>query len=503
MGLAGGMAWVGARQTVAPASIYVQKVSAEVRETFARDNTAAQNIVIVLKKQADLSGAIELKSKSEKGAFVYQALTAVAQETQPAVVKILEDKNLKFQRFYITNMIFAKKVNEETVKALAEREDVGRIITNPQVALAVQPRTPGLVGIRTAGIEKNISYVNAPKVWSEFGAKGQGIVVAGQDTGVQWDHPALINQYRGYNGETKAVDHAFQWHDAIHEQINSGSNSCGYGVAIPCDDDQHGTHTIGTVVGDDGKGNQIGMAPDAKWMACRNMDAGLGAPTTYLECFEFFLAPFAHGTDPMTAGNPELSPHVINNSWGCPESEGCEGSEMLEAMGAMKAAGIAVVVSAGNEGSTCKSIGAQPATLSGSVFSVGAMSYTSGKIASFSSRGPSALTGMLGPDVAAPGVSIRSAVPGGGYAGGWNGTSMAGPHVAGLVALLWSAVPELVGKVDATFNIIRLSATPVKTLENCGGVSGQAIPNNTYGYGNIDAYNAVVLAKQIGTLPAE
>lgn len=164
---------------------------------------------------------------------------------------------------------------------------------------------------------------------------------------------------------------------------------------------------------------------------------------------------------------------------------------MRPVLKAIAAAGIVNVVSAGNEGPGCASIGDQPATHSELTLAVGAIDHRCGAIAGFSSRGPSVLDGLVGPDVTAPGMSIRSSVPGGGYqAALWSGTSMAGPHVAGLVALLWSAHPGLRGDVAETTRLIRATARPKTATERCGAVAGDAIPNNTYGYGIIDAWAA-------------
>ena len=131
---------------------------------------------------------------------------------------------------------------------------------------------------------------------------------------MRWTHNALKPQYRGWNGST--ADHNYNWHDSIH----SGGGACGPNTQAPCDDNGHGTHTTGTTSGDDGAGNQIGVAPGAKWIGCRNMDQGNGTPATYTECFQFFIAPTdLNGQNP----DPTLRPHVMNNSWGCPPSEGC------------------------------------------------------------------------------------------------------------------------------------------------------------------------------------
>jgi subtilisin family serine protease len=275
---------------------------------------------------------------------------------------------------------------------------------------------------------------------------------------------------------------------------------------------------MGTILGDDGSGNQIGMAPGAQWIGCRNMRRGLGNPASYTDCMEFLLAPYPLGGDAFAEGDVALAPHVINNSWGCPDIEGCDDDVLEPATAALRAAGIMMVVSAGNDGPGCQTVLEPPARYD-NVFSVGATDNL-GQITGFSSRGPvPGGEALLKPDIAAPGADIRSSVPGGGY-GLADGTSMAGPHVAGLVALLWSANPALVGNIDATEQIIRQSATPAEVngacavdlqqprelslldeLEAatststcaCGEVSGT--PNNVYGWGKIDALRAVELAR--------
>jgi subtilisin family serine protease len=246
---------------------------------------------------------------------------------------------------------------------------------------------------------------------------------------------------------------------------------------------------MGTMIGEDGD-NQIGVAPEAQWCACRNMERGWGSPFTYLECFQWFLAP----TD-LNNENPDptKAPHVINNSWGCPELEGCNSSNweiMNIAVNNLRLAGTVVVVSAGNNGSECSTVTTPAAIYEGS-FSVGATAEND-TIAGFSSRGPVTVDGSnrLKPNISAPGVRIRSARPGGDY-GNSSGTSMAGPHVAGMVALIISANPALAGKVDIIENIIEQTAVPKTTDQICGDIPGTEVPNHTYGFGRIDALAAV------------
>jgi len=204
--------------------------------------------------------------------------------------------------------------------------------------------------------------------------------VASQDTGVRWTHNALKPQYRGWNGTS--ADHNYNWWDAIHDSV---SNPCGNNSQQPCDDYFHGSHTTGSAVGSDGGVNQIGVAPGAKWIGCRNMDQGNGAPARYTECFQFMIAPTdLAGQNP----NPSLRPHVIINSWGCPSSEGCTtGAELETIVNNTQASGIFVEVSAGNSGPGCSSVDTPPALYS-AAFSTGAIDIGN-NLAGFSSRGPS------------------------------------------------------------------------------------------------------------------
>ncbi len=449
--------------------------------------------LVVLAERTDLQKPRALPTREERGRAVYDALRATAERTQAPLLAHLASERIAHRRFYVSNLVAVRGVTRPQLAAIARLPGVHHVASDsPRRILPPASATAPEVTRVVASIGKNLVRIGADRVWSEFGATGQGIVVAGQDSGVEWTHPALRGKYRG--GAAGAVAHDYSWHDAIARPVGGGpgTSRCGYDNAAPCDDHGHGTHTMGTIVGDDGAGNQIGVAPGAQWIACRNMDDGAGRPSTYIECFEWFLAPYPQGQDAMRAGVPSLAPHVINNSWGCPASEECSGSEMRPVLEALSAAGVYVVASAGNEGPGCATIGDQPAWISDLTLSVGAFDHRNDAIAGFSSRGPSALDGLVGPDLVAPGVSIRSSVPGGGYeSGAWSGTSMAGPHVVGVVALLWSADATLRGRLDETTLLLRATSQPKTTGESCGGVAGSAIPNNTFGHGIVDAHAAV------------
>src|SRR5262249_13527964 len=204
--------------------------------------------------------------------------------------------------------------------------------------------------------------------------------IRGADSGYRWDHTALKNNYRGFDGATANND--YNWHDSIH----SGGGICGADSPGPCDDSGHGTHTMGTAVGDDGQGNQIGMAPGAKWIGCRNMDRGNGTPATYIECMEFFLAPYPVNGTPAQ-GNPALAPDITTNSWTCPPPEGCSPDSLKQAVEAQRAAEILMVVAAGNGGPNCSTV-IDPPSIYDASYSIGAYNYSTNIIANFSSRGP-------------------------------------------------------------------------------------------------------------------
>jgi subtilisin family serine protease len=461
---------------------WTAKVDPWVLEKTAR---ADAEFLVILQEQADLTGAARLATKSAKAWFVYLTLRDLAERTQPPLLAELDRHRAEVRPFWIANMVWVRG-SHATVEAVARRPEVRRVAANPRVQRGPEP-APGPLAITT--VESSLGQIRATNVWA-LGYTGQNVTVAGQDTGYQWNHPALLAQYRGFDGTT--TNHNYNWHDAIHSNDvhNTGTNPCGYSLPAPCDDNSHGTHTMGTMVGDDGAGNQIGVAPGARWIGCRNMERGWGTPATYAECFQWFLAP----TDLDDQNpDPDRAPDVINNSWGCPPSEGCTDPAILQSIVEnTRAAGIVIVVSAGNSGPSCATVQDPPAIYA-AAFSVGATDNST-NIASFSSRGPVTVDGSnrLKPDISAPGVSIRSAVPVNGY-GTKSGTSMAGPHVAGMVALVLSAHPSLRGQPDKIETLLKQTALPRSSGETCEGLPGTLRPNHTFGWGQADALAALAM----------
>ena len=425
----------------------------------ALDAEGEAGFYVILTTQADLSSAAALKAKVDKTTYVFEHLKAVADQTQGPVMDYLRSMGVKGKPYYIQNMIEVGKAGRNVVEGLVAWSDVAQImpLPSPQMDPVIQGMSPEQ---RIFAIEWNITRVGAPDVWA-MGITGQGMVVADNDTGVQYDHPALVNQYRGNLGGGN-FDHNYNWWDAW-----GGTPS-----PTPVDYDGHGTHTMGTMVGDDGGANQIGVAPGAQWVAC----AGLN-----LECFEFFLTPWdLSGQYP----DPSKAPDSINNSW-----YDTSGFDYRPIVQALNAAGIAVIKSAGNWGSACSTIsppGNVPEIIATAAFGQGDV------IASFSSRGPDSTYGqtILKPEVAAPGVNVRSSYPTNTY-DYLSGTSMAAPHSTASVALIWSAAPCLQGDVPTTKQIM-METAEAKIDAQC--VPFVDHPNDVWGWGILDEVAAVQFA---------
>ena len=428
-------------------------------------------LFVILSDQADLSGVSQIQDIDERRIAVYQTLTAHANETQADLRNTLNSVGVSYTPYYLVN---AMEVRGGTLVRLflSTRPEVDRVISSPRLRPAPQDESPviNVNDFTPTGVQWNVSMIGADRVWEEFNARGEGIVVGQSDSGADVNHPALKESYRG---NSEGDD--YNWFDPWNGQPS------------PYDVGGHGTHTLGTVLGQNG----IGIAPDAIWFACANLVRNLANPALYLDCMQFMLAPYPQDGDPFVDGDPTRAADVLNNSWGCPEIEGCDPNALLAGANNLRAAGIFVVVSTGNDGPSCSTVDA-PLSLYDSVFSVGAIDQL-GNIAQFSSRGPVAAdgSGRIKPDIVAPGVDILSALPGGNY-GSNSGTSMAGPHVAGAVALLWSANPTLIGDIDRTEQLLIDSAN-LYTGNRDGCFEG-TIPNAAFGYGVLDVYEAVKIA---------
>ncbi len=416
--------------------------------------------------QADLTAASKIQDWNERGQAVYDALTAAADASQADALAVLDDAKATYQAFYGTNAIRVDAGDSSLVDQLAALDEVKSLWPTKEYALEEPIKGKDVKDVNS--VEWGIANINADDVWDQFGVTGEGITVASIDSGVQYDHPALVGHYRGNNGDG-TFDHNYNWFNA--------SGPC---TTAPCDSDGHGTHTMGTMIGDDGAANEIGVAPGAKWISangCCPSDAAL------ISSGQWMLAP-----KDLAGANPDVTkrPNIVNNSWGTivPSND----PFMEDIQNSWKASGIFGTWANGNNGSACETSGSPGSRIIN--YSVGAYDI-SNNIAGFSSRG-AGQDGETKPNISAPGVNVRSSLPGNSY-GAFNGTSMAAPHLAGTIALLWSAAPSLVGDIDETWALLDGTAVDADSTA-CGGTADD---NNVFGEGRLDAL-ALLQAAPIG-----
>ncbi|MDG4727888.1 peptidase S8 [Bacillus sp. GBSC66] len=473
------------------------KISSRLKKQFQQDDkvtflikmkeqTNTQKVAKEAVSRAKKQKLTAAKTQYTKRSAVVSELRATSEETQQALLTYLQKEQKKKQvkeihSYYIVNGL-AVTGTKEVMEKVASFPEVDQVLPNEtrQIHRPVDLKTSKQKKQMKAvdGVEWNISQVHAPEAWA-LGYDGTGTVVASIDTGVEWDHPALKEKYRGFDpAHPNDPSHEFNWYDAT-----TGSEA-------PYDDLEHGTHVTGTMVGSepDGK-NQIGVAPGAKWIAVKAFSEDGGSDADLLDAGEWILAPKDEDGNP----HPEKAPDVVNNSWG-----GGPGLDdwYKDVVNAWRAADIFPEFSAGNtdlfnpggEGSIANPANYQEA------FATGATDQDN-KLGSFSLQGPSPY-GVMKPDIAAPGVNIRSSIPGKGYEDGWNGTSMAGPHVSAVVALLRQVQSDL--SVEEIEQILIDTAKPLTDQQF------PESPNNGYGAGLVDAKEAIMaLTDGIGTIEGQ
>lgn len=454
------------------------KIEAVLVDTLTKQNQS--DYIVHFVEQADLSLAYGM-GWQERGVFVVNSLTETALRNQAKAKEILSARGMRYQTFIAGNELYVWGGNLDSANALADLPEVEYLRATRTYAIdplwqdssqenasvwageLLSRHSVCSTGDASQAQAWGIAFTRADQFWSQFGVQGDGIVVANIDTGVQWNHPALDQAFKCGSDPTNTAC----WYDP--------SNICG---GSACDNNGHGTHTMGTMVGDDDPtlSYQVGMAPNARWIACKGCEGDQCSDYALNSCADWILQP---------AGDPANRPNVVNNSWG-----GDGGSNWyLSKVSAWRAAGIFPAFSAGNSGPGCSSLGS-PGDYQESFASAAVDSGRS--IANFSSRGPSAYgyDPYTKPNIAAPGVGICSSVPGNGWDCSYSGTSMASPHSAGAAALLMSCNPGLVGQVDAVFQALQDSAASAPA-GLCGAPpDGQG--NYTYGYGYLDIYQAGV-----------
>ncbi|MBI1745781.1 MAG: S8 family serine peptidase [Acidobacteria bacterium] len=431
---------------------------------------------VVMKEKANSEMASGITDWDRRGEIVISLLKGVANRTQRPIFEIISRAGAEATSYWIVNTVKVTTKDLRLIEELAGHTDVEYLKADE--LLQIPDPISGSAEPKIQGIEWGISKIRAPEVWQQFNIRGEGIVVANIDTGVKYDHPALVRQYRGNLGGGR-FDHNYNWFDP--------SRICSPGT--PCDNNGHGSHTMGTIVGDDGDPgpNQIGVAPRAKWIAVKGCESISCSTSALLSSGQWVLEP----TD-LNGQNPrrDLRPHVVNNSWGSGS-----GSDPFyrELVVNWRNAGIFPAFANGNPGSACGRVGVPGAYPES--FGVGATD-SNDNIAGFSARGPAAAFGnIVKPQASAPGVNVRSAWNNGNY-NTESGTSMATPHVAGTVALMWSSNPAIVGDISTTSEILQTTAR-FRSSTQCGAAGP---PNNVYGWGIIDALGAVQEVVRGGTL---
>ncbi len=433
------------------------KIESGLLTTLTGNPSGSTPFFVVFQESASLDAASQVPDREQRGRAVVQILQETANRTQAGVQAILRARGADFTSYWVVNSIYVPNGNLGIARALATRPEVSRI--EPEPVISVPPVIVEEAPIEVQSIEWGINKIRAPEVWPT--TKGAGIVVANIDTGVRYTHNAVVDQYRGNNGDG-TFDHSGNWKDP--------SSICG---ATPCDNNNHGTHTMGTMVGDDDAGNQIGVAPEAEWISCKGCSTNSCSGSHLITCGQWIL-------DPNEDSSGSDQPDIVNNSW----SGGGGNNWYMGIVDGWRAAGIFPAFANGNSGPNCGTAGSP-----GDYF----QSFASGatdigdNIASFSSRGPSAF-GPVKPDVSAPGVSVRSSTASGDSSySNFSGTSMASPHTAGSVALMWAADPALRGDIAATEALLRGAAVDLGP-GTCGGTLAL---NNTFGEGRIDVKEAV------------
>lgn len=451
------------------------KIEGQLLDSLTVDGTA--DFIVTFTEQADLSTASSMDWNA-RGEFVYNTLRDTAANSQVSAKAVLDLGGFKYQTFINGNELYIWSGTLTVANELAVLPEVSFIratrtyyidpvvVTTPMQNISwagdlLAQNVLTTVGSPDATTDWGITDTKADQFWAAYGVKGEGIKVANIDTGVQWNHPALVNQFACPGDPSNPAC----WADP--------SNICG---GSACDNNGHGTHTMGTMVAKDNPALPYiaGMAPNATWIACKGCESSSCSDFALNTCADWILAP---------GGNTANRPNVVNNSWG----GGGGDTWYLPKVQAWVAAGIFPAFSAGNSGPSCNSLGS-PGDYQVSFSSAAHSSNRT--IASFSSRGPSAFghDPYTKPNISAPGVSICSSVPTNSWSCAYSGTSMASPHTAGAVALLWSCNPSLIGNIDATFQLLQ-NSTDVAPAGNCGAPpDGQG--NYTYGYGYLDVLTA-------------
>ncbi|MDA3866568.1 MAG: S8 family peptidase [Salinivirgaceae bacterium] len=449
----------------------ISQVSAYLNRKINQQGDEPVAVIVILKQQWNTDSAITAMKVQKLTAdkrlkttiSEVRKFTTKHQKALLQTVTHMRNQNTitNIQPFWAANIV-AMEADAEAIFQLAQHPDVDQIVYDePAYAIYPQPGTESGDIAKEDGVLQGIETINAPALW-RLGYTGKGRLAFGVDTGIFPDHPAFGNRFLG-------------------NYLPLSQCWFGYNNSWPFDITDHGTHTMGTILGFKSEMNDtIGVAFNARFIASDPIVGNLSELRTRSELMESFQWALNPDGDATTVSDV---PDVINNSWGLSNSDNPDNCDLPSTLvlNTVNTAGIAVVFSAGNDGPGAGTVG-EPAHIARSttnVFSVGALSASNLSIAGFSSRGPTnCYSGTdtslrIKPEVSAPGVSVYSAEGASGW-GYMSGTSMAAPHVAGAVLLLKEAFPQVAG------DEILLA------LYNTAIDLGEAGEDNVFGNGLID-----------------
>ncbi|WP_329026863.1 carboxypeptidase regulatory-like domain-containing protein [Streptomyces sp. NBC_00690] len=463
---------------------------------------------VTLAQEANTATARVQRTKTERGRALYTAKRAHANRTQKSLKALLDRAGARYESFWIANMVKVT-ADAKLAEKIAARPEVAALEADVPLSLPKALPTQGKAktvipgnggsaqgpgqgaakipakvseegaartALRTSTearpVDWNVDRINAPKVWSEFGLRGEGVVIASIGSGVDVNHPSLKSKYRGLKADG-TYDHNYNWFDP--------QGACTGGV--PCNVDGNGSVAMGVAVGDDGADHRIGVAPGAKWVSVNACMGWACSTDTVLQAAQWVIAPTdSNGANPR----PDLAPHVVNQV----ASGAFIGTWFKTVVQAWRDAGIFTSYPNSSVGPRCNTADV-PGSFS-NAYTTAALD-SNNLIDPSSSRGTGE-NGGIKPNISAPGNHVRSAARNGEY-GTWGGSALAAVHTIGTVALMWSAAPELRGNIAETERLLDLSAIDVDDT-SCGGTAAK---NNVYGEGRLDAY-AAVTATSRGTM---
>lgn len=446
----------------------------EAARPTAKKQAKPMNVIVTMKERTDdvlqTLRTLKFSTREKRSQAFKDGLESHATRTQHDLFALLEQSGSTYTRsesFWLTNQVFIQGATPALISKIAKLSSVQSVAPEEIFPHVFPTLATGATTTASVTPQWGVSKIRAPEVWAT-GNTGKGVVIGVIDTGVRHTHKDIAGNFR----------QSFGWFDPEKK------------IATPYDTTGHGTHVVGTIAG----ANGIGVAPGATWIMCKGCRANGCYASELLACFQFMACPT---TPDGRTKDCSKQPDIVNNSWGAGQGV----STFDAVIATWHANQIIPVFAGGNAGPSCKTI-TSPGDKA-NVITVGATD-SNDALASFSSKGPSVVGGIRKPDVLAPGATIRSAC----FTGDRDycvksGTSMAAPHVTGMIALYFVRYPPPAPKsttvrltendapyadvVEALRATAQTSVLTISSGYTCGSTSDKVFPNNQFGYGRLDA----------------